>query len=127
MRTPKRTGAPHTSATVRKRHTAAAAEHAAAAARLKVELATDRYGTLMPSIAYHGTDHEHYREVRAVLLEIAAAVELASIPTREGWVVQVERTGDFSGRVHLELINGSRDEAAAGMQVLTDVAARRRA
>ncbi len=87
---------------------------------LTATLLTCSYGTAQPTIEVSLPRTAQYRELAATLYDLAARIERAT-PAGEGWVVVVERRGDTSGRVVLEMIDGDEREVDAGMGVLRKV------
>lgn len=83
-------------------------------------------GTPQPTIRLRATKGAHRRGFMAFLHQVAAAVELASIPGARGWIVQIAHDSNYTnipgecGRVYLELGDGTPAEAERGMQTLRD-------
>jgi hypothetical protein len=83
-------------------------------------LLTTTYGTPQPTIEVSLPRTAHYRELAAALYDLAARIERAT-PANERWVVEVQRRGDTTGRVVLDLIDGDECEVSAAMGVLRAV------
>jgi len=109
----------------------AAADAAAAAqapeCQLEVVLGQADFGTPEPRIlvtARRGTSH---RVVRAAAHRLAAEVEEATLAAGGEWIVRVEHSSsDEEVRVVLELIDGTKAEVEAGLEVLHAAVARPR-
>jgi hypothetical protein len=85
-------------------------------------LLTTTYGTPQPTIEVSLPRTAHYRELAATLYDLAARIERAT-PANEGWVVEVQRRGDTSGRVVLEMVEGNEREVRVALAVLRAVPA----
>ncbi|WP_426747455.1 hypothetical protein VZQ01_08260 [Myxococcus faecalis] len=85
---------------------------------LNLSLGTSRYGTRQPQVDILLPRGSSHRETSAMLYTFAASVELRT-PTRERWIVQLERLAEANhGRVYLELAEGDKAEVKRGMAVL---------
>ena len=85
----------------------------------RVHLGTTTYGNPKPTVELTAPKGAHCRFLKARLHQLAAEVELASIG--ESWVVVLEVFAERSGCVHLELVEGSAEEAKRAMVVLERV------
>jgi hypothetical protein len=85
-----------------------------------VTLSKSQYSSLEPQIDVRFAKGGNRRQFRAVLHQLAAAVELAT-PSDEYWLVQMEWLGDEHGRVYLELFQETKEEAARGLDVLRGI------
>jgi len=89
-------------------------------ATINVELATACHGTPSPTIRVALPKGAPFRHLKAALHHLAAKVELAT-PPLESWCVELDRTGDLSGTVVIELMHGTPAEAARAMALLKEV------
>lgn len=83
-----------------------------------VQLGRSHFGTLQPEVVV-SRPRAHYREVLALLHELAARVERALATTREGWEVTI--TADYAGsagQLMIALMDGWPTEAERAMAVL---------
>jgi len=87
-----------------------------------------RYGCPQPQIELFFDQDTSTREANAILHQLAAAVERATLPA-ERWIVQVEgwNAGELhdrriDGRVYLELHDATPAEAKRGLATLERVA-----
>jgi hypothetical protein len=92
-----------------------------AAPKRTATLVHGRFSLPEPQIEVTVPTPEDRRRLSAALHQLAAAVELAT-PARERWLVQIEHFSDTHGRVYLELMRATPEEAARGMAVLNQVA-----
>lgn len=88
--------------------------------RVSVELATSEYGTPRPTIRMRAPERSPHRRLAAALHLVVALAELEALP-HERWGAYAELGADDSGRVYLELFDGSDAEASRGMEVLRAV------
>ena len=79
-----------------------------------------RYGCPQPQIELFFDQDTSTREANAILHQLAAAVERATLPA-ERWIVQVEGW-NAGGRVYLELHDATPAEAKRGLATLERVA-----
>jgi hypothetical protein len=86
------------------------------AASMMAKMGQSEYGTLQPQLDVRFPRGTHYRVLTAALHALAADVELATPPTLH-WCVQMD-AGNESGRVYLELADGTEDEAKRGLALL---------
>ncbi len=86
-----------------------------------VRLETSRMGNPLPAVEIHLPGLENQRLLWAELHELAAKVERAT-PDFEGWCVNIDRTGDESGAVSLELLDCTPEEVSRAMDLLKRVA-----
>lgn len=89
-------------------------------AGLEVELGEDKAGKAQPRIELRFATDVAYRGRRAALLALAAEIEMATRPT-EHWTVELLGGHHETGRVYLDLIDGTEDEAERGLQLLRRV------
>ena len=90
------------------------------ALKLKAEIVTSQYGTLMPTLTLEAPREMHWRKVSAALHRLAAAVQEATALS-ERWCVVVDEHSDNAGRVNLELATGDQAEADRGLAVLGQI------
>jgi hypothetical protein len=90
-------------------------------ATLRAELATSAYGTPAPTLRIALPNGTHYRLIKAVLHHVAATIEL-SVPSDERWCVEIDRMGENSGTVAIELMHGTPAESERAMALLQRVA-----
>ena len=89
--------------------------------KYRVTMGRSQYGHAEPRIEVQFARGTNFRKLHAALHQLAAAVELAT-PEEEGWIVQmVAASADDRGRVNLELLNATDDEAQRGLAVLQSV------
>jgi hypothetical protein len=81
-----------------------------------------RNGYPEPQIEARVPKGTHPRTLKAALYRLAADVEVAT-PTKEAWIVQVDVPSDERGRVYLELMDGTEEEAKRGLALLRSVIA----
>jgi hypothetical protein len=94
------------------------ATNATAKPALIVQMQTSRWGTARPTIKVRAERDAHSRALKMVLHLIAAEVEKQTIGTRAYWNVNIDHHSDTLGEVYLELADGTRTEADAGMAIL---------
>jgi hypothetical protein len=92
-----------------------------AAPKRNATLVHGRFNLPEPQIELTVGSPDERRRLSAALHQLAAAVELAT-PARERWLVQIEHFSDTRGRVYLELMRATPEEAERGMAVLSQVA-----
>ena len=90
-------------------------------ATLSVSVARSPFGTPQPQIAVRYPRGTHFRAVRAALFALAARVENAT-PRTDSWVVEVDASGELSGRVYLELVDADEAETERGLALLREAA-----
>jgi len=89
-------------------------------ATLTATLGKSQYGTLEPTIEVRFPAEAHYRARSAALHALAAEVEAAT-ELGDHWCVALEDGEYESGRVWLELVDGTDEEAQRGMALLRTV------
>jgi hypothetical protein len=92
-----------------------------AATKRTATLVHGRFNLPEPQIEVTVPTPAEWRRLSAALHQLAAEVELAT-PARERWLVRIEHFSDTHGRVYLELMRATPEEAARGMAVLNQVA-----
>lgn len=85
--------------------------------QISVVLATSEYGTPRPTISVRAPERSPHRRLSAALHLVVALVELETVPY-ERWGAYAEVGGNDTGRVYLELFDGSDAEASRGMEVM---------
>lgn len=90
--------------------------------RPTIEMRKCEFGYPVPTAVFIWDRKMHYRTCKAELLRFAAAVEEASL--NEKWCVNPELCSDHRAMVMLETLNGTQEEAEAGLRVLQECAAR---
>jgi len=89
--------------------------------RYRMTIAHNQYGHPEPRIEVQFEAGTEFRRQHAALHVLAAAVELAT-PPEEGWITQlVAATSDCAGRVYLELLHATEEEARRGYEMLQRV------
>ncbi len=90
----------------------------------KAQITESRYGNPAPEIEVTIPNGTTYRQLKAVLYGLAMDIEELT-PSREGWITEIEVLADGRGRVYLELLKADAAEAARGLELLREVAAKR--
>jgi len=83
-------------------------------------LARSRAGFPLPTLEVWPPPESHFRVVSARMHELAAAIERATAPN-EQWLVYLMRDSGGGGRVIVELMDGSEEEAERAMATLREV------
>jgi hypothetical protein len=91
-------------------------------ATLTARLGESQYGTPEPCIEVRFLDQVRYRVRSAALHALAAEIEAATAAT-DHWCVELADGNYESGRVWLELADGTGEEAERGMALLRRVLA----
>lgn len=76
----------------------------------KIEVVTTEYGTPQPELVLTTEPPTQARELRALLLELAAQAERRLLLTPEQWEISVRHDGHYRGAVVVELMDGSAAE-----------------
>ncbi len=90
----------------------------------KAQITESPYGNPTPEIEVTIPNRMSYRQLKAVLYSLAMDIEELT-PSREGWITEIEVLADGRGRVYLELLKADAAEAARGLELLHEVAAKR--
>jgi hypothetical protein len=92
-------------------------------ATISVGQVASRNGYPEPQIEVRVPKGTHHRTLKAALYRLAADVEVATAatPAKEAWIVQVDATSDERGRIYLELMDATEQEAKRALALLRSV------
>jgi hypothetical protein len=88
---------------------------------IAIDLDTSRHGIPTPTLQISIPKPGNHRHLKAALHEFSARLELAT-PPKDAWVITIGYAGDYHGRIEIELIQGTTEEADRAMALLKEIA-----